>query len=181
MILILTLAACTVTVAEVPHTAEPEQLPTVTLAATAVPTISGHALPPTKTPRTPPDLSAYAIRFNGLQCPLQEVEFYDRYVFQVACGETVFIPQGTTISIQLVTPDDQPLPITPIADIENIFGALEPPFLFCQFGGVDENNTITYGTPFQQNTGREILCGFSVPLQGKDVIITLTGLTTRAF
>jgi hypothetical protein len=174
-------AACTATVGEAPQAVEPEIIPTVTLAATTAPATSTPALPATKTPRTPPDMSGYAIQFNGQECPLQEVEFYNLYVFQAACGETVYIPQGTTISMTFITPDGQPLPIAPIAEIESIFGALEPPFLFCQFGGVDDSNTITFGVPFQQNTGREILCGFSIPLQGREVIITLAGLTTRAF
>jgi len=126
-------------------------------------------------------MDGYAIQFNGLECPLQEVEFYDRYVFQATCGETVYIPQGTTINLALITPDGQPLPIAPITEIESIFGALEPPFLFCLFDSVDDRNNITYGVPFQQNTGREILCGFSVLLEGREVIITLTGLTARAF
>ncbi len=174
-------AACTATDGEAPQAVEAEIIPTDTFATTAAPVTTSPALPPTKTPRTPPDMNGYAIQFNGQECPLQEVEFYDLYIFQAACGETVYIPQGTTISLTFITPDGQPLPIAPITEIESIFGALEPPFLFCQFGGVDDSNTITFGVPFQQNTGREILCGFSVPLQGREVIITLTGLTARAF
>jgi hypothetical protein len=112
-------------------------------------------------------------------CPLKEVEFYDRYVFQADCGQQVYIPQGTAITLTLETPESQPLPIGPVPDLEALFGTLEPPFLFCQYGGADSSNTVTFGSPFQQNTGRDILCAFNVPLQGEDVVIALTGLTTR--
>lgn len=127
------------------------------------------------------EMSGYALTYAGTACPLVEVEFYDRYVFQADCTETVLIPQGSTITITFETPDGQPIPIEPIPDAEALFGALEPPFLFCEFGGVDDENTITYGIPFQQRTGLDILCGFSTHLQGEDVVIVLTGLTTRTF
>ena len=134
---------------------------------------------PSKTPRAVIDLDGYALTFNDNTCPFKEVEFYNRYVFQADCGTTVYIPQGTAITLTLETPDGQPLPIGPVADLKALFGALEPGFVLCEFGGADASNTITFGSPFQQTTGREILCGFSVPLQGQEVVMVLTGLTTR--
>jgi hypothetical protein len=163
---------------------EPEAvitLPTKEKTETPEPTAATQppALTPSKTPRTLINVDGYALTYDGITCPLKEVEFYDRYVFQADCGQQVNIPQGTTIKITLETLEDQPLPIGTVPDLETLFGALEPPFVMCQYGGVDANNTITFGSPFQQNTGRDILCAFSVPLQGEDAVITLTGLTTR--
>jgi len=135
-------------------------------------------LTPSKTPRVKIDLSGYAITYTEDSCPLVAVEFYDRYVFQANCAEQVLIPQGSTISITFETPDNQPAAIHPVPDQEELFGALEPSFQFCEFGEAD-TNTITFGTPIQQITGSDILCGFSTSLQGKDVVIVLTGLTTR--
>ena len=135
-------------------------------------------LTPSKTPRVKIDLSGYAITYAENSCPLVAVEFYDRYVFQADCAEQVLIPQGSTISITFETPDNQPADIRSVPDLEKLFGALEPSFQFCEFGEADAN-TITFGTPFQQITGSDILCGFSTSRQGKDVVIVLTGLTTR--
>jgi hypothetical protein len=171
--------ACTTAPAQAEQPVEPVVYPTNTPAATATHTTSAPTLPPTKTPRTLINVVEYALTYDGITCPLKEVEFYDRYVFQADCGQQVNIPQGTTIKITLETLEDQPLPIGTVPDLETLFGALEPPFVMCQYGGVDANNTITFGSPFQQNTGRDILCAFSVPLQGEDAVITLTGLTTR--
>jgi len=137
------------------------------------------ALTPSKTPRTAINLDGYALAYNGMTCPLKEVEFYDRYVFQADCPSQVYIPQGTTITLTLETPDRHPLPISPVTDMDAIFGALEPGFVLCQFDSVNGSNTVTFGSPFQQNTGRDILCAFSMPLQGEDVVMVLTGLTTR--
>jgi len=134
---------------------------------------------PSQTPRSFINLDGYTLTYEGSTCPFKAVEFYDRYVFQADCDETVYIPQGTTIRVTLDTPDGQPLPIAPVPDVDALFGALEPGFILCQFDSVDASNTITFGSPFQQTTGREILCGFTVPLQGKEVVMVLTGLTTR--
>lgn len=134
---------------------------------------------PSKTQRAVIDLDGYALIYNGNTCHFKEVEFYNRYVFQAECGATVYIPQGTAITLKLETPDGQPLAIGPVADPEALFGALEPGFVLCEYGGADASNTVTFGSPFQQTTGREILCGFSVPLQGQEVVMVLTGLTTR--
>jgi len=134
---------------------------------------------PTQIAPTAIDLSGYALIYDERSCPLKEVDFYDLYVFQADCEEPIYIPQGTLIDLTFETPESEPLSISPVADLEAIFGALEPPFVFCQFDSVSPGNTITFGSPFQQHTGRDILCGFSVPLQGEEVIIVLTGLTTR--
>ena len=148
--------------------------PPVQITATQPPVLT-----PSKTPRTAINLDGYALSYKGISCPLKEVEFYDRYVFQADCADPVYIPQGTTFTLTFETPDGQPLPIGPVADLDTIFGALEPPFLFCQYEGVDSANTVTFGSPFQQLTGRDILCAFSVPLQSENLVIVLTGLTTR--
>ena len=178
---ILLTAECVLASACTAAPAQPAQPMAPVIAATDTPaaTNTSPALPPTKTPRTAINLDGYALTYNGITCPLKEVEFYDRYVFQADCGQQVYIPQGTTITLTLETPDGQALPIGPVPDLEALFGTLEPPFLFCQYGGADNSNTVTFGAPFQQNTGRDILCVFNVPLQGEDVVIALTGLTTR--
>ncbi len=116
---------------------------------------------------------------NGAICPLKPVEFYDLYVFQADCPERIYLPQGTTITLRLLAPEDEPILISAVPNLEAIFGGLEPPFLFCQFDSADAENRVTFGVPFQQTTGRDILCGFSIALQGEEVIIVLTGLTTR--
>jgi len=135
---------------------------------------------PTMTPNSQISLHGYLVQINELICPLKPVLFYGLHVFQADCGEDLWIPLGHPLDVQLLPPNDLELPITEIPDMVSIFGDLEPPFVFGIYQESDRVNTATFKVPQLKYSGGDILCGFSVPLQGEDVYIVVTGKTTRA-
>ena len=135
---------------------------------------------PTLTPETIIDMGQFQVQIDELICSLKEVEFYGLNVFQADCEEEIYLAQAQAVTVTLLPPDGQLYPISPIPDQEAVFGALEPPFVYGEFVENSLLNTALFSIPMFKFSGEPILCGFSIPYQGEDVYIVITGLTTRA-
>jgi len=159
----------------------PEPLPTkaVFIPAETSPPSPQPIYTTTNTPQTSFDTNQISLQVDERFCSLNEVAFYGLSIYQADCGEEIFMVQGEEITLTLLTPNGDIYPISLIPNQAAIFGALEPPFVYGEYVQSDKPNTVVCAIPMFEVSGDPILCGFSIPFNRREVIVVVTGLTTR--